>query len=117
MSLWWARQCFSVNLLFFKKMNFKKNYFRRHVSTSDNPALPRAARYTSGENKITGILSLDFTSMYLSVQQKPIPTSPGLYWYRRENGKFSKKIMTPGHSLEAQQWLCYRQETGFNYYI
>ena len=53
------------------KITIEINYdleLRRHVSTSDDPGLPRAARYTAGNRKISGILSLDFTSMVRSVR-------------------------------------------------
>jgi len=89
------------------------NVFRRHVCTYDTEVtIPTAARYAPNGNPFTSIISLDFTSMYLTCQDKMMPTSPGILWEKTKCGKFSKKIMCSGHSLKAQQWLCYCQETG-----
>ena len=86
------------------------NTYRRHVCTYDRGDIPKAARYADNGDPFTSIISLDFTSMYLTCQKQDMPTSPGIYW-RRENRKFRKNIMCSGHSFKAQQWLSYMQVT------
>ena len=89
------------------------NVFTRHVCTYDTEKpIPHAARYAPNGQKFSSIISLDFTSMYLTCQGKEMPTSPGIIWEKADNGKYTKNIMCDGHSFKAQQWLCYRQETG-----
>ena len=87
------------------------NVYKRHVSTFDRPDIPFAARHAPNGDKYTCITMLDFTSMYLSCQQKVMPTTPGISWEMQTDGVFKKKIMTTGHSFLAQQWLVYKQET------
>ena len=88
------------------------NVYARDVTTENTPELPWNARYTSNNEKISCILALDFTSMYLHCQRMEIPTTTGIYWKPFGDEKFKKIIMTPGHSLQAEQWLCWMQETG-----
>ena len=60
------------------------------------------------------ILNFEIHFKYLHVQRMEIPTSPGIYWEKKgQSDQFRKKIMSPGHSFQAQQWLCYMQETGY----
>ena len=96
------------------------NVFARHVSTFDLPVpVPSAVRIAPNGDTFKSILALDFTSMYLACQGKEMPTSPGILWSKTDNG-FKKNIMCSGHSLKAQQWLSYMQETGsvlFSYSI
>jgi len=87
------------------------NVFLRHASTFDQPGLPRAARCTPNGNPMTHILMLDFNSMYLACQDKELPTGTGVLWEKNRSGGWRKNIMTSGHSLKAQKWLCYMQET------
>ena len=89
------------------------NVYCRDVTTTDDNKLPWSARYTPNNSKISCILALDFTSMYLHVQRAQIPTSPGIFWEKTKNGSFIKRNMAPGHSFQAQQWLAWMQETGF----
>ena len=85
------------------------NTFRRHVATYDTPVpIPRAARYADNGDPFTSIISLDFTSMYLTCQKKEMPTSPGILW-TLTGAKLTKNIMCPNHSFKAQQWLSYKQ--------
>jgi len=84
------------------------NAYRRHVCTYDRDDIPKAARYADNGDPFTSIISLDFTSMYLTCQKQDMPTSPGIYW-QREKRKFRKNIMCSGHSFKAQQWLSYMQ--------
>jgi len=87
------------------------NVYRRHVCTYDREGVPEAARYSDNGDPFSSIVSLDFTSMYLTCQNDYMPTSPGILWTLK-NKKYTKNIMCAGHSFKAQQWLCYRQETG-----
>ena len=106
----------------FKEINqlFRKNVYgglvnvyRRHVCTYDKEGIAKAARYADNGDPFTSIISLDFTSMYLTCQKQDMPTSPGILWERKTNTNFYKKnIMCSGHSFKGQQWLCYRQATG-----
>jgi len=89
------------------------NAYKRHIITFDKPGVPREARYAPNGNPYTTYVMLDFTSMYLSCQQKEMPTSPGIHWEMQNDGNFVKKIMTSGHSFKAQQWLTYLQATGY----
>ena len=91
------------------------NAFRRHVKTfDDEEVVPYAARHAPNGDTFTTILSLDFTSMYLSCQMKEMPTSPGILWEMGSDQVFKKSTMTPGrtHSFAAQQWLTYCQHYG-----
>ena len=87
------------------------NVFLRHASTFDQKGLPTAARCTPNGNPMTHILMLDFNSMYLACQDKELPTGTGILWEKNRSGGWRKNIMTSGHSLKAQKWLCYMQET------
>ena len=89
------------------------NVYRRHVRTYDSDdQIPFAARYSGNGDPFTSIISLDFTSMYLSCQNQKMPTSPGINWQQTKK-TYKKNIMCAGHSFKAQQWLCYRQATGY----
>ena len=87
------------------------NVYKRHIVTHDRYQVPHAARHAQNGNPYTHLLMLDFTSMYLSTQKKPMPVGPGLLWKKRGD-LLSKSVTVPSHSFEAQQWLAYVQETG-----
>ena len=87
------------------------NVYHRHVSTFDQPNIPVAARHAPNGEKFSLITMFDFTSMYLSCQQKEMPTTPGILWTMQSNGEYKKNIMTSGHSFKAQQWLVFMQES------
>ena len=89
------------------------NAFRRHVKTfDDDKVVPHSARYASNGNPFTSILSLDFTSMYLSCQMQDMPTTPGILWTMKPDGTYKKNVMVANHSFRAQQWLTYCQHYG-----
>ena len=88
------------------------NVHKRHVVTTDEIECPDIARRASNGEKYTSFIMLDFTSMYLSCQQKPMPCGPALVWEKSSCSLLKKKISIPNHSFVAQQWLCYRQVTG-----
>ena len=88
------------------------NVYRRHICTYDRAEpIPPAARYADNGNPFTSIISLDFTSMYLTCQKQNMPTSPGICW-TKDKKTYRRNVMISGHSFKAQQWLCYRQATG-----
>ena len=90
------------------------NVFRRHVSTYDQEIeLPRAARYSDNGNAFSSIISLDFTSMYLTCQKEEMPTTQGIKW-ELKNKTYTKNIMCAGHSLKSQQWLRWFFQKFFN---
>ena len=88
------------------------NVYKRHVRTFDSDDnVPDTARHAPNGDPYTGIITLDFTSMYLTTQKMNMPTTQGIDW-KLKGRKYSKSIMTSGHSFKAQQWLCYREATG-----
>ena len=87
------------------------NVYKRHIVTHDRFPVPFEARHAPNGDPYTHLIMLDFTSMYLSCQKKPMPVGPGILW-RNKGKSFSKSITVPNHSFEAQQWLAYVQETG-----
>ena len=95
------------------------NAFLRHVQTfdseSENYTLPKEARYAPNNEPYTSIVSLDFTSMYLTTQKQNLPTSPGILFTLRDKF-YVKNVMCQGHSFKCQQWLTWLQATG-NIYI
>ena len=87
------------------------NVYKRHIVTHDRYPVPYAARHAPNGEPYTHLVMLDFTSMYLSCQKKMMPVGPGLKW-RGKNGVLKKSVSVPSHSLPAQQWLAFMQETG-----
>ena len=87
------------------------NVYKRHIVTHDRFPVPHQARHAPNGEPYSHLVMLDFTSMYLSCQKKMMPVGPGLKW-RGKNGVFKKSVTVPGHSLPAQQWLAFMQETG-----
>ena len=85
--------------------------YQRHATTTVDEKLPYRACHNSNGEQIKTVLFLDFTSMYLSCQNKPMPTSPGIVWTPGSNNHWFKKVMADSHSFEAQQWLTYMQYT------
>ena len=88
------------------------NVYKRHVVTTDEIDCPKLARHAPNGDPYSSFIMLDFTSMYLSTQLKPMPCGPALIWEKSSEKVLKKKISIPNHSFIAQQWLCYRQETG-----
>ena len=88
--------------------------YQRHATTKIDPNLPHRACFNSNGEPIKTVLFLDFTSMYLSCQNKPMPTGPGLVWEPGSNNHWFKKVMTDSHSFEAQQWLSWIQHADEN---
>ena len=86
--------------------------YKRHVVTTDDIECPKIAREAPNGDPYSSFIMLDFTSMYLSTQLKPMPCGPALIWEKSDENILKKKISIPSHSFIAQQWLCYRQETG-----
>ena len=87
------------------------NVYKRHIVTHDRYDVPHAARHAPNGEPYSHLCMLDFTSMYLSCQKKMMPVGPGLLW-RGKKGVLHKSVTVPGHSLSAQQWLAFKQETG-----
>ena len=83
--------------------------YQRHATTNFDPKLPHRACFNANGEPIKTVLFLDFTSMYLSCQDKPMPTTPGIVWTPGVNNRWRKNVMADSHSFEAQQWLSYVQ--------
>ena len=87
------------------------NVYKRHIVTHDRYPVPHIARHAPNGEPYSHLVMLDFTSMYLSCQKKMMPVGPGLKW-QEKNGVLTKSVTVNGHSLPAQQWLAFMQETG-----
>ena len=87
------------------------NCFARHASTRDSEQYPFRVSHTPNKERIKTLSFLDFNGMYLSVQNKKLPTGPGIVWTKGSGNKWSKRIMTNGHSFVAEQWLTFCQHT------
>ena len=83
--------------------------YQRHATTNIDPVLPHRACHNANGEPIKTVLFLDFTSMYLSCQDKEMPCSPGIVWEPGSENHWFKKVMADSHSFEAQQWLAWIQ--------
>ena len=87
------------------------NCFHRHVNLTDSPS-PANSKFSPSNHRFTSVSFFDVNSMYLASQLKPMPLTPGLEWTLKKKG-FSKKVLMPGVSLKALQWIYYLQATKF----
>ena len=88
--------------------------YQRHATTKIDSSLPQRACFNANGRPIKTVLFLDFTSMYLSCQNKPMPSGPGIVWEPGSNNHWFKKVMADSHSFEAQQWLSWIQHADEN---
>lgn len=86
------------------------NVFHRCIDLSGRPNMPLASQFSSNGKPFTSLMFFDFNSLYLHAQLQPFPATPGIHW-EKKGGYFHKKVMAPGCSLSALQWLTFIQET------
>ena len=83
--------------------------FFRYIDLMSTQSSPRSARFAPNGDPYTSVVAYDSNSMYLWAQQQNMPLTPGLRWEKNKNGKFTKKILCPGNSFKALQYLYYQQ--------
>ena len=89
------------------------NVFHRHIDLGfderSDIAMPATARYLN-QSKYTNILALDFNSMYLYAQGRPMPTTPGLEWDVTKRCVIKRSLLSQV-SFGQLQWLYWLQAT------
>ena len=83
--------------------------YHRYVNLVDDSG-PVAARFAPNGKRFTYFIQLDFNSLYGKMQQKRMPTTPGIIWQKCKRG-FKKNVMATGVSLKSMQWLYWLQAT------
>ena len=87
------------------------NCFHRMTDLMDTPNIPQSAKIAPNGKRFSRIAFFDFNSLYLYCQELSFPTTPGILFSQVRKNVFRKKIMAPGNSLMALQWLLYMNQT------
>ena len=87
------------------------NCYHRHINLTDGPS-PHNSKFSPSNDRFTSVSFFDVNAMYLATQMQPMPLTPGLEW-KLNGARFNKRVLHPGVSFKALQWLYYLQATKF----